>query len=644
MAFLAVRRVKYSGRNYTFESPMLQDGINIVVGENGSGKSTFANLIYFGLGGRVEEFRSTSDHKHVEIVGDSDNFVELLITIDGETILLKRWIGSNDIHVAWNGEFVSYPLFRGEGRKEIFSDWLLEKLGITPVLLQYGTFTGKLNFTDLARLLYHDQAPDPSGVFKAVDRSSFVSDSRVFRKAIFEILIGKSFLEYYEKLAEFRDSERKLIEAKRELEMFKEMAASSQFSVEDLNLVFIDKRLAELASQRDRLESYRKDLARVPPKKDIQDELAGLQEKLINVEVHLADVLKNERSLVEEQANLQELKSKTVLEATQVRKMIFTNDALQLFDADTCPYCLTHVKRSPHMCICGKNIGEQEYEKFFYNSNDYEVILKTKQKNVETLRSAIASGEEELEELRKKKGYLRLHSIELTKKITTIVTDSDVSVNIAKFEEIENALSSLRSEIGLLEQQRELEVRRDKLEKNLGKIETQVEKMKLRVNKLESEAELDMKERVEAFSTKYNDLMRKTIKDCRSARLDSDYMPIMNGGEYKEASANVPMRLLYYGTMLYMGLSSTEVAFPCFLLVDTPETAGIDTEVLKTAIRHLNDVVEGSESKFQVIMTTGFNRYPEELESKVFLRLRKIEGERLLHRQPNVPTDFTEND
>lgn len=643
MAFLAIRRLKYSGRNYAFESPMLKDGMNLVVGENGSGKSTFSNLIYFGLGGHVEEFRASSDHKHVEIVNDSDNFVELLITIDEKPIVLKRLIGSNDIHVSCDDELVSYPLVRGEGRKRIFSDWLLERLGITPVVLQYGAHTGKLNFTDLARLIYHDQAPDPSGVFKSVDRASFVSDSRVFRRAIFEILIGKSFLDYYEKLAQFRDSERELLETKRELEMFKEMASGSQLAGEDLNLVFIDKRLTELIDQRRRLESYRKDLARIVPKKDIKTDLANLQDRLITLQLQLADVQKDERALMEEQANLQELKSKTVLEATQVRKMMFTNDELQLFDADTCPYCLTHVKRSPHLCICGKNIGEQEYEKFFYNSSDYETILKTKQKNVETLSGAIASGEEELNDLRARKASLRSLSNELTESISRIVSESDVHLDIAKFEEIENTLSSVQSEIGVLEQQRELEERRDKLEKNLRRIENRTAGLRLKVNQLESAAELDIKDRVETFSAKYNDLMRDTIKDCRSAYLDSDYMPILNGGEYKEASANVPKRLLYYGTMLYMSLAASDVAFPRFLLIDTPETAGIDTEVLKTAVRHLTEVIENSAVRCQVIMTTGYDRYPEELESQVFLRLRKIEGERLLQRLPDVSSDFVEN-
>ena len=49
MGRLAIRRVVYSGDKYSFESPYLNDGIVIMEGVNGHGKSTFMNLFYYGL-------------------------------------------------------------------------------------------------------------------------------------------------------------------------------------------------------------------------------------------------------------------------------------------------------------------------------------------------------------------------------------------------------------------------------------------------------------------------------------------------------------------------------------------------------------------------------------------------------------------
>ena len=82
MGRLAVRRVVYSGKNYSFESPYLNDGIVIMEGVNGHGKSTFMDLIYYGLGGRVPAFNKSdedSSSKHNEIYNDENNYVEIEI-------------------------------------------------------------------------------------------------------------------------------------------------------------------------------------------------------------------------------------------------------------------------------------------------------------------------------------------------------------------------------------------------------------------------------------------------------------------------------------------------------------------------------------------------------------------------------------
>lgn len=73
MGFLSIRKVEYIGDQYSFESPTFGDGVTFIAAENGGGKSTFFNLIYYGLGGRVEEFSSDAKEPHTEIVNDTNN-------------------------------------------------------------------------------------------------------------------------------------------------------------------------------------------------------------------------------------------------------------------------------------------------------------------------------------------------------------------------------------------------------------------------------------------------------------------------------------------------------------------------------------------------------------------------------------------
>ena len=136
---------------------------------------------------------------------------------------------------------------------------------------------------------------------------------------------------------------------------------------------------------------------------------------------------------------------------------------------------------------------------------------------------------------------------------------------------------------------------------------------------LEIKANQEMESTVRDFNEEYNSLMMATLKDCRSAKIDSDsYDPIIDGGIYREASARVSIRFNYYLTILKMALKNPEIKFPRFLMIDTPQTAGIDTEELKKLIGQLSEL---KQEHYQVILTTAHGLYPNDLKDSVVERL-----------------------
>lgn len=642
MAFLAVRKVRYDGWKYEYESPPLGDGIRILEGENGTGKSTFAGLVYFGLGGYVESFDDSKTDIHREIIGDKNNFVELSITIDSVPYVLKRFVGTNDVAISGAGTSEVMPIIRRDSSHPIFSDWILDKLGIEAVTLQFGIYTGKLNITDFMRLIYHNQAPDPSGVFKAVDRDSFVTDSKVFREAVFELLVGKSYQQYYTALSGYREADRRRASAAKTLELFKEVAVDLIRGDEDLNLVFLDQKVTELKQQQESLVAFRRELARTPPRIIAGAHIADWQKELLANELEIIAASRAEANLLDEVARLSQLKADIVSEATQLKKMMFAHEELKLFSANTCPYCLKEVERFPNRCVCGNDVVEGDYEKFFYDSAEYLSILKSRQKNVETVDTTSASLVRELQSIRRKKSSLEEAAKRLEELIAQAVDEADSMVDIQQFESVEERLAILRHEMAKLEQQKELEVRREGLEAELRLATTAVENWKTQADQLGAAALADMQAKRLAFSTIYNRMMRATLKDCRSASIGEDYMPIVNGGEYTEASAGVPRRLLYYATLLEMSLTDETIKFPRFLLIDTPETSGIDPTNLKSAIARIVEVVETARKagkECQVILTTGIGKYPDGLDKNVFRVMHKP-SDRLLRLKPAANGDF----
>ena len=74
---MLIKKVVYHGDKYYFESPELEDGIVILEVDNEHGKSTFMDLIFYGLGGKVPGFdKSDQDsEQHTEIYNDKNNYV-----------------------------------------------------------------------------------------------------------------------------------------------------------------------------------------------------------------------------------------------------------------------------------------------------------------------------------------------------------------------------------------------------------------------------------------------------------------------------------------------------------------------------------------------------------------------------------------
>ena len=65
-------------------------------------------------------------------------------------------------------------------------------------------------------------------------------------------------------------------------------------------------------------------------------------------------------------------------EIKEIENIRFVNKKLALFSPNTCPYCLREVEREKGKCICGNDIDEEEYDKFFYSEEEYFQILQVK--------------------------------------------------------------------------------------------------------------------------------------------------------------------------------------------------------------------------------------------------------------------------
>ncbi|CAB3835675.1 ATP-binding protein [Achromobacter animicus] len=648
MGSLAIRKVVYTGDQYYFESPTFEDGLSIIEGPNGTGKSTFFNLIYYGLGGRVDEFNPSSPEKHKEIIGDSNNMVRLVIEIDGELFTLNRRFRDNSItvvkastavdDVATSIESVTLPIQRREDVRT-FSDWLLDRLNIPVVDIFQAGKQFKLNFSDLARLIYHNQSPDPNGIYKPAEVGNYISDSLEIRRAIFQILVGKTLLDLYNAIGRQKIAERDAATARSvhlEYQNIVEQLLKASGITDIANTKALGERIQDLETQIEALLATRKGFARGElGSTEAQQTLAADLTNIRALEVRKHELDEEREKLVREASRLIDVERSLQSDIERINKVIYAHGQLNLFSSDTCPYCLNDVARTPGHCVCGNTVEELDFQRFFYSPAEYLDILKTKSKSLETLRLAIASVREDSARWNLERAEVQ-DRLQLHRSRVQEANASPASVEHA-IEELDAKLLDARDRLAKATEAYRLEAKLAELLKRYNNKKAAFDLAKAEVARLDGESATELHNQIEAFDRVYNDSMTSVVSECRHACIDSQtYLPLINSGEYREHSAKVPKRFLYYLALLQLSLLS-DVPFPRLLLVDTPETAGIDFERLIKMLRQIELLENPNSRHFQILFSTGVKKYPPEFENNVVMKL--TESARLLTKREEVANE-----
>ncbi len=657
MGLMRVNKLIYEGNKYYFESQEFDKHIVLIEGDNGTGKSTFCNLIYFALGGEVPIFRRNNDKRHYEITSDSDNYVDLYLTVNDGSYLLRRYFGDNEITIIPYERVVEkfysedkktlleekvgfvlsedkakiYPVNRTKDGY-IFSDWILGKLEVSVVELFHGYKTFKINISDLMRLIYHDQQPNPERIYKKPDtNSTYVSDSELVRKAIFELLVGKAYSEYYDSIVEEKKLTREKSLAKEVVNEYTLLADKMRNNGEAKNVSFLQKDISDKEKQIDKLHDARQAFKRNRSgSNSINQDIESCKSELIDCELKLSRLKEALVSVLDERYKLNVVRSESATEIKRIEKVIFSHDKLNLFTSDTCPYCLSYVGRVEGHCVCGASIEEEQYERFFYTSKEYKDILKAKLKALSTIKTAYDDCDAEVQKTKKEIETVSKKSVILREKLQEVLGRVDEVINIESLNDIDDKILQLREDVANLNRLLEVESKLEHFQKDFDSLSTKAKEAELKRKGLEIKAQQDVTSKVNAFSKKYDELMKNTLPDCRSAKITLDnYLPSINDGLYRETSSLVSIRLMYFITLMHLALSDKSLTFPLFLLIDTPETAGIELDHLINCIRQL-EALENYGVDFQVIISTGLDKYPESLKGNRVLFMPDKQKEHML--------------
>lgn len=621
-----INSLKYSGDTYFYRNDKFTKGLNLVVGDNGNGKSTFTYLIVYCLGIDVEFFKENSKEPIKEILHDANKIIELNISINDESFIFKRQIGENIVSVYdfKAEEYTTYSVYRKgyiyQKEEMTFSDWVMNKLGIEFVEIEQNNTTHRLNIDDLFRYIYYDQLTENKKIISefGIQPSDYFKNSNIMKRSIFEVLMSGYSDEYYKKYSELKTLNKELQIEKQKLKSIEIIQDELLKQLRKRNIENINEELIATKTELKRLKNIREVIKKeqhfgeevISRIEEVQKNIVIETHRLKNYEYQLSSISEGLSKSVRVKDDLKN-------EIEHIDKVLFTAQYIDLINNEECPFCLEKVDLDDNKCICGSN-NHLDFSRFIYSDKEYIQLLKSKVKSLETINEVIEGY---------RKDYIQLNVIieNTEKQIEILVNEVKAVTGDIKFNSNVSAIEEITDKIiPLKETASELEILKEKA-KNINNsksvisgLEDKIKKTRERLNKLEEEKDNMFQKNIEKFEEIYSEYLRDFFdarEDGFIVKLDRNYYPFI--GEYKEQSFNVPRRLFFYLSLLKLSLNPEyQIAFPKFLIIDTLKAEGIEIPHLKKLFTYIE---EFKDVDCQIIITSGYDEYEEDLQKEFLI-------------------------
>lgn len=577
-------------------------GVNIIRGENSSGKSTVADLIFYALGGDVTEWSpqaAAADSVHAEVSINGSVFTLSRDIESGGHPSMYFFEGTLDDAMQNRERWLKYPYSRSSS-SESFSQLLFRLLGMPE---QRTEAAQNITMHQLLRLLYVDQMTPVDQLFR---KERF--DTQDTRSAIYDLLLGLDDLEIHAIRVKIRDLDRALESLVGELRALFAVFGktdSSDISIIDLNeqLRRIQAERGELLARMDELQSANARSAvrggAVDSAERISRELGevtGNVERLKRVEQELAFDIEDSRAFVR---TLRE--RLTALDASQGMA-----ELLGAVKFPFCPACFApiaeHREESCHLCHSalapsGRIGGHLKVrEELVFQERESARLLELKESELSRVQSERSVAEQtrgrlirELDQFKRRGDPLEAEQANLLRRVGYLDRSVEELHKKASLAEIVQKKIAERDNT-----QSELQQARNSVEVHEARRKARTERVRSRVAALAIEAlRQDLK-----FEEDF--VNAETIEiDFAKNRL------AVNGRTRFSASSATYLKNAVVFSVFEYSLEDAAVRWPRFLLLDNIEDKGMQPQRSANFQKFVVERSSQYDVVHQVIMTTS---------------------------------------
>ena len=577
-------------------------GLNIIRGENSSGKSTIADFIFFSLGGDLRNWTpeaSGTDTVHAQVAINTTTYtLSREIQADARSPLYL-FEGTYDEAIAARDKWLKYPYNRS-GNTESFSQVIFHLLGLPE---QKTDSQQNITLNQILRLLYFDQITSVEEIFRDEP-----FDNRDIRTAVGELLLGIDDLEMHGIRMRLREAERRLAEVAGELRSM--FSVLGQTDHADISVVNYQKEVSEAEAEQEELRRTVEELAdrrteevTARAEESIREIYVALRETKSNIAEHrhteqsMAFDLEDSRNFVE---TLKERLGS--LSASEQMQSILGSIRFKI-----CPACFQMIesKENGSVChLCKAPISDSEplaghlkmREELTFQLRESETLMQARERELKATRASLS------DLMRDQRTYeTQLASFERA----VHAVDAEIEICMQKIGYLERSIEDLNARARLAELIGTRISLRDELNQEVAHLRGELEAHSVTREKRTQEIKSSLS--TLCVGILRDDLpLEETFQNAELVEFDfaANKMWANERSRFSASSMTLLKNSVIFSLFL-LSLEDKKVRWPRFLLLDNIEDKGMQP----TRSANFQELVEGRLSKVevehQVIMTTS---------------------------------------
>jgi len=592
-------------------------GVNVIRGENSSGKSTIMNFIFFAMGGNLllwSDYALLCTHVYLEV------------ELNGSILTLRREIDKRSMTPMsiCGGKFGSaikapvtewhtYP-YRRSANSESFSQAIFRLLEVPEV---NSDVSGNITFHQILRLVYSDQLTSPDSIFRS--EPVRFQDEAALRETVGNLVSGAYEAEVYNSERNRKKKEKEYSQVESELTSIYRVLGSRDESVgidwveaqrtgllKDrenlLEQVENAENLLMVGQQQEKL-SLKKQSDALMLVQEYQETLAIAQNKLHKLEFDISDSEIFIRSLKK--------KIQSLTEAGAVCEHI--HDVF----FNTCPACFSAIEDLPEeinacgLCKTPFESGRAR-ERIVAMINEAAIQLKQSEKLQEKRMLRLESTSVEIDDL-SSSWRIAADELEALQKSPLSESRQELKILHRQLGYIDRQIEDIDSKMELAKRIDALKKRKFELNDEIERIKTYIDGLRARLGLQINKARLLIETQIKSYLK--NDLTRQdAFENPDSVEFSFEKNEItVDGQTYFSASSRVILKNSFYLGLFSAALKDSRFRHPRLLLMDTTEDKGMEVKRSHNFQNLMFDLSQAAEKVHQIIYATSMisDKIPE---------------------------------